>query len=41
MNVNVDPALIQQALKAQISMLKLLGTLEWDETYDYKAERSR
>lgn len=29
------------ARREQAGMLELLGTLEWDDTYDYKAERSR
>ena len=29
------------ARREQQSMLELLGTLEWDAGYDYKAERSR
>jgi len=29
------------ARRRQKQMLELLGQLEWDESYDYKAERSR
>ena len=29
------------ARREQQDMLELLGTLEWDAGYDYKAERSR
>jgi Arc/MetJ family transcription regulator len=29
------------AKRAQKNMLDLMGKLEWDESYDYKAERSR
>jgi hypothetical protein len=29
------------ARREQQGMLELLGTLEWDAGYDYKAERSR
>jgi Arc/MetJ family transcription regulator len=29
------------AKRAQKNMLELMGKLEWDESYDYKAERSR
>lgn len=29
------------ARREQQEMLDALGTLEWDELYDYKAERSR
>lgn len=29
------------ARRRQKRVLELLGRLEWDETYDYKAERSR
>jgi Arc/MetJ family transcription regulator len=29
------------ARRSQKKMLDLMGSLEWDESYDYKAERSR
>lgn len=29
------------ARREQQRLLDLFGTVEWDETYDYKAERSR
>ncbi|MCA0435332.1 MAG: type II toxin-antitoxin system VapB family antitoxin [Austwickia sp.] len=29
------------ARREQVKVLDLLGTVEWDEDYDYKAERSR
>ncbi|MGH8963091.1 MAG: type II toxin-antitoxin system VapB family antitoxin [Jatrophihabitantaceae bacterium] len=29
------------ARREQRKLLDLFGTIEWDETYDYKAERSR
>lgn len=29
------------ARREQARLLDLLGTLDWDESYDYKAERSR
>jgi hypothetical protein len=29
------------ARREQTRLLKLMGTLEWDRAYDYKAERSR
>lgn len=29
------------ARREQAGILDLIGTLEWDESYDYKAERSR
>jgi Arc/MetJ family transcription regulator len=29
------------ARRSQTNMLDLMGRLEWDENYDYKAERSR
>ena len=29
------------AKRAQKNMLDLMGKLEWDESFDYKAERSR
>ena len=29
------------ARREQVGILDLFGTLEWDETYDYKEERSR
>ena len=29
------------AKRAQKNMLDLMGKLEWDKSYDYKAERSR
>lgn len=29
------------ARREQVGMLELLGTLDWDDAYDYKAERSR
>jgi hypothetical protein len=29
------------ARRAQKRVLDLMGKLEWDQTYDYKAERSR
>lgn len=29
------------ARREQAGILDLFGTLEWDETYDYKQERSR
>lgn len=29
------------ARREQAGMLELLGTLDFDETYDYKAERTR
>jgi hypothetical protein len=29
------------ARRRQRRLLDLIGKLEWDETYDYKAERSR
>jgi Arc/MetJ family transcription regulator len=29
------------ARHSQKKMLDLMGSLEWDESYDYKAERSR
>jgi Arc/MetJ family transcription regulator len=29
------------AKRAQKNMLDLMGKLEWDESYDHKAERSR
>ena len=29
------------ARREQAAVLDLAGTLEWDETYDYKQERSR
>ena len=29
------------ARREQGRLLELMGTLEWDDTYDYKAERSR
>jgi Bacterial antitoxin of type II TA system, VapB len=29
------------ARRQQKHLADLMGTLEWDETYDYKAERSR
>ena len=29
------------ARREQAGILDLAGTLEWDETYDYKEERSR
>jgi len=29
------------ARRRQKRLLDLMGTLEWDETYDYKSERSR
>ncbi len=29
------------ARREQAGLLDLLGTVEWDESYDYKAERSR
>jgi hypothetical protein len=29
------------ARRRQKRVLELLGSLEWDETYDYKADRSR
>ncbi len=29
------------ARRSQKKLLDLMGTLEWDESYDYKAERSR
>lgn len=29
------------ARRRQKHLLELMGKLEWDETYDYKAERSR
>jgi hypothetical protein len=29
------------ARREQAKILDLLGTAEWDESYDYKAERSR
>jgi Arc/MetJ family transcription regulator len=29
------------AKRAQKNMLDLMGKLDWDESYDYKAERSR
>jgi hypothetical protein len=29
------------ARREQRKILKLAGTLEWDDTYDYKADRSR
>ncbi len=30
---------LQKELTAQRRMLKLMGKLEWDSSYDYKAER--
>jgi Arc/MetJ family transcription regulator len=29
------------ARRKQKRLLQLMGTLEWDDTFDYKAERSR
>ncbi len=29
------------ARREQAGLLDLLGTVDWDESYDYKAERSR
>lgn len=29
------------ARRSQSKMLDLMGSLEWDQSYDYKAERSR
>lgn len=29
------------ARREQVQLLELQGTVDWDETYDYKAERSR
>ena len=29
------------ARRAQQQLLDLFGTVEWDDTYDYKAQRSR
>ncbi|QQS00978.1 MAG: type II toxin-antitoxin system VapB family antitoxin [Austwickia sp.] len=29
------------ARREQTKLLALLGTVDWDESYDYKAERSR
>jgi Arc/MetJ family transcription regulator len=29
------------ARREQTGMVDLLGTLEWDDSYDYKAERTR
>jgi Arc/MetJ family transcription regulator len=29
------------ARRSQASILELMGSLEWDDSYDYKAERSR
>lgn len=29
------------ARREQAGMVDLLGTLEWDDSYDYKAERTR
>jgi hypothetical protein len=29
------------ARREQSTILTLVGTLDWDDTYDYKAERSR
>lgn len=29
------------ARRRQRRLLELMGTLEWDDTFDYKAERSR
>lgn len=40
-NVNDDRSLNPGALEAQASMLELFGTMDWDETFDYKVERSR
>jgi len=35
--LDIDP----QLLALQRRLLELLGTLDWDSKYDYKAERSR
>jgi RHH-type rel operon transcriptional repressor/antitoxin RelB len=32
---------LARRLRGQESVLELVGTLEWDEGYDYKAERGR
>jgi Arc/MetJ family transcription regulator len=29
------------ARREQAQLLELMGTLEWDDSYDYKAERTR
>lgn len=29
------------ARREQVKILDLIGTLEWDDSFDYKAERSR
>ena len=29
------------ARREQLGLLNLVGTLEWDDSFDYKAERSR
>lgn len=29
------------ARREQLGLLDLIGTLEWDDSFDYKAERSR
>jgi hypothetical protein len=47
MATNLDPALVQRALKKfgairnQKSLLELMGKLDWDDSFDYKKERSR
>lgn len=40
-NLSLDPELIERARRGQKRIVDLMGRLEWDESFDYKVERSR